>query len=62
FGPLNTSLVIVNPRFYLLALVSAFEFVVLFFDETIITYSFTVRFLYRKDQHALAVDSEKDNS
>ncbi|MFN3710599.1 MAG: hypothetical protein ACK4S8_08525, partial [Alishewanella aestuarii] len=26
---------------------------VLFFDETIITYSFAVRFLYRKDQHAL---------
>jgi hypothetical protein len=25
----------------------------LFFGETIITYSFAVRFLYRKDQHAL---------
>ncbi len=26
----------------------------MFFGETIITYSFAVRFLYRKDQHALA--------
>lgn len=25
----------------------------MFFGETIITYSFAVRFLYRKDQHAL---------
>lgn len=54
FDRLSTWPVIVISWPDLLTFVLAFEFVALFFGDTIISYSFVAWFLYRNDQHALA--------